>query len=58
MKIVIVDDHTIMRRGMALVVQHGFPDADVVEAGVPRRRWMSCEKRPPTWCWSTSGCRT
>jgi DNA-binding NarL/FixJ family response regulator len=33
MKIVIVDDHTIMRRGMALVVQHGFPDADVVEAG-------------------------
>ena len=33
MRIVIVDDHTIMRRGMAHVVEHGFPDADVVEAG-------------------------
>ena len=33
MRIVIVDDHAIMRRGMAHVVEHGFPDADVVEAG-------------------------
>ena len=33
MRIVIVDDHTIMRRGMAHVVEHGFPDADVVETG-------------------------
>ena len=33
MRIVIVDDHAIMRRGMAHVVAHRFPDADVVEAG-------------------------
>ncbi len=33
MRIVIVDDHAIMRRGMAYVVAHRFPDADVVEAG-------------------------
>ena len=33
MRIVIVDDHAIMRRGMAHVVEHGFPDADVVETG-------------------------
>ena len=33
MRIVIVDDHAIMRRGMAHVVAHGFPDAEVVEAG-------------------------
>jgi DNA-binding NarL/FixJ family response regulator len=33
MRIVIVDDHEIMRRGMAYVVEHRFPDADVVEAG-------------------------
>jgi DNA-binding NarL/FixJ family response regulator len=33
MRIVIVDDHAIMRRGMAHVVAHRFPDADIVEAG-------------------------
>lgn len=32
MRILIVDDHVLMRRGMAYVVEHGFPDADVVEA--------------------------
>ena len=32
MRILIVDDHALMRRGMAYVVEHVFPDADVVEA--------------------------
>jgi two-component system response regulator DegU len=32
MRILIVDDHALVRRGMAYVVQDGFPDADVVEA--------------------------
>ena len=30
--ILIVDDHAIVRRGLAHVVKEGFPDADVVEA--------------------------
>ncbi len=33
MRILIVDDHAIVRRGLAYVVKEGFPDADVVEAG-------------------------
>jgi len=33
MRIVIVDDHAIMRRGMTHVVLHRFPEAEVVEAG-------------------------
>jgi DNA-binding NarL/FixJ family response regulator len=32
MRILIVDDHALVRRGMAYVVKVGFPDADVVEA--------------------------
>ena len=32
MRILIVDDHALVRRGMAYVVKEGFPDADVVEA--------------------------
>jgi DNA-binding NarL/FixJ family response regulator len=32
MRILIVDDHALVRRGMAYVVKDGFPDADVVEA--------------------------
>lgn len=32
MRSLIVDDHVLMRRGMAYVVEHGFPGADVVEA--------------------------
>jgi DNA-binding NarL/FixJ family response regulator len=32
MKILIVDDHALVRRGMSYVVKEGFPDADVVEA--------------------------
>ena len=30
MRILIVDDHALVRRGMAYVVKEGFPDADVV----------------------------
>jgi DNA-binding NarL/FixJ family response regulator len=33
MRILIVDDHALVRRGMQYVVKEGFPDADVVEAG-------------------------
>src|SRR5919106_589002 len=32
MKILIVDDHALVRRGMHYVVKEGFPDADVIEA--------------------------
>jgi DNA-binding NarL/FixJ family response regulator len=32
MKILIVDDHALVRRGMNYVVKEGFPDAEVTEA--------------------------
>lgn len=32
MRILVVDDHALVRRGMNYVVKEGFPDADVVEA--------------------------
>ena len=32
MRILIVDDHALVRRGMSYVVKEGFPDADVLEA--------------------------
>jgi DNA-binding NarL/FixJ family response regulator len=32
MRILIVDDHALVRRGMNYVVKEGFPEADVVEA--------------------------
>jgi DNA-binding NarL/FixJ family response regulator len=32
MKILIVDDHALVRRGMTYVVKEGFPDAEVTEA--------------------------
>lgn len=32
MRILIVDDHALVRRGMNYVVKEGFPDADVAEA--------------------------
>jgi DNA-binding NarL/FixJ family response regulator len=32
MRILIVDDHALVRRGMTYVVKEGFPDADVLEA--------------------------
>jgi len=32
MRILIVDDHALVRRGMGYVVKEGFPDAEVVEA--------------------------
>jgi DNA-binding NarL/FixJ family response regulator len=32
MKILVVDDHALVRRGMNYVVKEGFPDAEVVEA--------------------------
>jgi DNA-binding NarL/FixJ family response regulator len=32
MRIMVVDDHALVRRGMSYVVKEGFPDAEVVEA--------------------------
>ena len=32
MKILIVDDHALVRRGMHYVVKEAFPDAEVLEA--------------------------
>lgn len=34
MKILIVDDHALVRRGMGHVVRESFPEADIVEAGM------------------------
>ncbi len=33
MKILIVDDHALVRHGLSYVVKEGFPDAEVSEAG-------------------------
>jgi DNA-binding NarL/FixJ family response regulator len=33
MKVMIVDDHALVRRGMSYVVRECFPEADVLEAG-------------------------
>ena len=33
MKVLIVDDHTLVRRGLAHVVKECFPEAEVAEAG-------------------------
>ena len=38
MKILIVDDHALVRRGMSYVVKEGFPDADVWKRRAPPRR--------------------
>lgn len=32
MRILVVDDHALVRRGMSYVVKEGFPDAEVLEA--------------------------
>src|SRR3954452_9627281 len=32
MRILVVDDHALVRRGMSYVVKEGFPDAEVIEA--------------------------
>ncbi|MBA3763915.1 MAG: response regulator transcription factor [Actinobacteria bacterium] len=32
MKILVVDDHALVRRGMSYVVKEGFPEAEVIEA--------------------------
>ncbi len=32
MRILIVDDHALVRRGMTYVVKEGFPEAEVIEA--------------------------
>ena len=32
MRIMIVDDHALVRRGMGYVVKEGFPDSEVIEA--------------------------
>jgi DNA-binding NarL/FixJ family response regulator len=32
MRILVVDDHALVRRGLSYVVKEGFPDADVIEA--------------------------
>ena len=32
MKILIVDDHALVRRGLHYVVKEGFPEAEVTEA--------------------------
>ena len=33
MKVLVVDDHALVRRGMGHVIRECFPDADIVEAG-------------------------
>ena len=60
MRILVVDDHALVRRGMTYVVKEGFPDAEVVEA---ESRAAALEilhggRRASTWRWSTCGCPT
>ena len=58
MRILIVDDHALMRRGMAYVVKDGFPDADVVEAESASAALDVMRERRPISRSSTSGCRS
>jgi DNA-binding NarL/FixJ family response regulator len=32
-KVLVVDDHALVRRGLGYVIREGFPDAEIVEAG-------------------------
>jgi len=45
-KIMIVDDHALVRRGMAHVVRECFGDAEVVEAGGAAEAMEAMESRP------------
>jgi DNA-binding NarL/FixJ family response regulator len=45
-KILIVDDHALVRRGMSHVVRDSFPDADVVEAGTASEAMDAMESSP------------
>jgi DNA-binding NarL/FixJ family response regulator len=45
MKVMIVDDHALVRRGMAYVVRECFPDADVHEAGSANEAIAVMDKR-------------
>ena len=33
MRVLVVDDHALVRRGMGHVIRECFPDAEVLEAG-------------------------
>ena len=57
MRIVIVDDHVLMRRGLANIVEHGTPGVDVVEAGNASAALAAMRQERPTSRSSTSACR-
>ena len=42
MRILVVDDHALVRRGMSYVVKEGFPDAEVVGGRESRPRRSRC----------------
>ena len=46
MRIMIVDDHALVRRGMAYVVRECFPDAEVVEADGAQQALRIMEEEP------------
>ena len=46
MKVMIVDDHALVRRGMSYVVKECFPDADVSEAAGATEALAAMEKDP------------
>ncbi|HXF37903.1 MAG TPA: response regulator transcription factor [Actinomycetota bacterium] len=46
MRILIVDDHALVRRGMAHVVRECFPDAEVIEAEGAREALRMMEEDP------------
>ena len=60
MRILIVDDHALVRRGMSYVVKEGFPDADVVEAesSAAALEFLHTGARRSTSRWSTCACPT
>ena len=54
----LLDDHEIVRRGVAELLETEADIEVVGEAGTPRRRWPGCRRSVPTWRSSTSGCPT
>ena len=58
MKVLVVDDHALVRRGMGHVIRECFSDAEVSKPGARPRRSTSCPPARSTSRWSTCACPT
>ena len=54
----LLDDHEIVRRGIAQLLESEGDIEVVGEAGRPRKRWPASRRSVPTWRSSTCGCPT